>query len=87
MAAADFVKSRRREKWPTAVYLYQKACRYFAVAAERLNEVGAEELAELGAEDVGPEFSSEDQVFNVGIKNKALRSLSVGRIAADMLRT
>lgn len=57
MATADFVKRRRREKRQTAVYLYQKDCRYFAMAAEGLKEAGAEELAELGAEDVRPEFS------------------------------
>lgn len=57
MATTDFVRRRRREKRPTAVYLYQKDCRYFAVAAEGLNEAGAQELVELGAEDVRPEFS------------------------------
>jgi len=57
MATADFVKRRRSEKRPTAAYLYQKDCRYFAVAAEGLQDTGAAELAELGAVDIRPEFS------------------------------
>jgi putative N6-adenine-specific DNA methylase len=57
MVSADYVRRRRREKRQTAVYQYQKDCRYFAQVADGLKEAGAEEIAELGAEDVSPEFS------------------------------
>jgi len=57
MVSADRVNHLRRKKRQTAVYQYQKDCRYFAQIADSLKETGAKELAELGAEDVRPEFS------------------------------
>jgi putative N6-adenine-specific DNA methylase len=57
MAPTDRVKRIKKEKRQTAVYQYQKDCRYFAQIADSLKDAGAKELAELGAENIRPEFS------------------------------